>query len=809
VKENMPHLPPHLETVLAALNLRDPRVDALRHIPDSDWQDLLLLCDRMRLTLVLGQRGHRALPQWVGERIEENLRDNLQRFSAVTREYVQVAQVLESIQADHLVLKGFAQWPDPSEAAHYRTQSDIDLYLPPEDILRARDALAAAGYEAVQGLEHMPTDHLPPMMKKINWTWRGNYYDPALPVCLELHFRFWNDVTTRLRPLCTDEFWTRRVRREANGFSFPALGPVDNLSYSALHVLHHLLFGGLIPYQVYELAMLIHTHADNEAFWEEWKSTHDASLRRMEAVSFRLASEWFSCRLPRAVDEEVAALSPAVQQWFGCYSDSPLRALVRPNKNALWLHLNLLESSRDKQAVFCATLMPVRVPPLKAVARWSPPVFPRFLRYAVSRVTHHVASVPGTLLEGLRWWGTKNRLNKQFWTFYGASFCFDLGMFIFFFLFNLYLLDRGMTEKFIGWVTSAMGVGSMLGTIPAGIAAQRWGLRKTLLTCFVMVSLTAALRALFVSPVPQVALACVAGTALTTWAVCLPPAVAQLTTEQSRPLGFSLFFSFAIGEGVLGGLIGGNLPAWLSRLQPSATGFQLKQGSLLIASAIVLLGLWPISRLGFGQNSLPERRVFPRTQFLRRFLPAIAVWSLVTGAFSPFFNVYAAQHLRLGVRDIGMLYSASQLSQVAAILLAPMIFRKFGLVTGIVYTQMATALALVCLARTTTASGAAVVYVTFMAFQWMSEPGMFTLLMSKVMLAERSGASALNFLVVSLANAVAAGAAGWSFARFGYPSVLAALAGLALAAALLFRIFLGEDRVPLSRRSPARLGLEP
>ena len=424
-------------------------------------------------------------------------------------------------------------------------------------------------------------------------------------------------------------------------------------------------------------------------------------------------------------------------------------------------------------------------------------------------MTHHVASIPSTLFEGLRWWGTKNRLNTQFWTFYGASFCFDLGMFIFFFLFNLYLLDGGMTEKFIGWVTSAMAVGSMLGTIPAGIAAQRWGLRKTLLTCFVMVSLTAALRVLFVSPVPQVALACFAGAALTTWAVCLPPAVAQLTTEQSRPLGFSLFFSFAIGEGVLGGLIGGNLPAWLSRLQPSATGSQLKQGALLIASAIVLLGLWPISRLRFGQNSLPEKRVFPRTQFLRRFLPAIAVWSLVTGAFSPFFNVYAAQHLRLGVRDIGMLYSASQLSQVAAILLAPMIFRKFGLVTGIVYTQIATALALVCLARTTTASGAALVYVTFMAFQWMSEPGMFTLLMSKVMLAERSGASALNFLVISLANAVAAGAAGWSFARFGYPSVLAALAGLALAAALLFRIFLGEDRVPLSRRSPARLGLEP
>jgi predicted MFS family arabinose efflux permease len=156
-----------------------------------------------------------------------------------------------------------------------------------------------------------------------------------------------------------------------------------------------------------------------------------------------------------------------------------------------------------------------------------------------------------------------------------------------------------------------------------------------------------------------------------------------------------------------------------------------------------------------------------------------------------------------------MVYSASQLSQVAAILLAPLIFRRFGLVTGIVYTQIATALALACLARTATASGGALVYVTFMAFQWMSEPGMFSLLMSKVVPAERSGASALNFLVISFANAVAAAVAGSSFNRFGYPAVLAALAGLALGAAILFHIFVGDDRLPLSDRSSARLGLEP
>lgn len=802
-------LPPHLETVLAALNFGDARRERLREIPDADWEGLLGLCDRMRLTLPLGQACGDAVPGWVRSRIEQNVRDNRQRFARITNEYSEVARTLKAADADHLVLKGFTLWPDPLESVRYRTQSDIDLFLPPEDLLRGRDALAAAGYEPIQGVEHMPTDHLPPMMRKMDWTWRGNFYDPEIPVGLELHFRFWNAQTTRLRAPGLEEFWFRRVQRDVNGFAFQSLNPVDNLGYAAMHVLHHLLFGGLIPYHVYELARLVHARSNDESFWQEWSASHDDSLRRMEAVSFRLASDWFACRLPDQIEAEIRDLSPNVQQWFADYGTSPLHALQRPNKDRLWLHLSLVESSWDKCAVFVGTLLPLRVPPLKAVGRWSLPVFPRFVGYAASRVAHHLASIPRTLLEGVRWWGSTKHLDKQFWTFYGASFCFDLGMFIFFFLFNLYLLDCGLTEKFVGLATSAMAVGCMLGTIPAGIAAQRFGLRKTLFVCFLLVSLTAALRVLFVSSVPQITLACLAGAATTTWAVCLPPALAQLTTEQSRPFGFSLVFSFGIGEGVLGGLIGGNLPGWLGRIHPSATSVQLKQISLLIACGVVALGLWPISRLRFSAPLVRERKIFPRNPFLLRFLPAIAVWGLVIGAFSPFFNVYAAQHLNLALKQIGMLYAASQLSQVAAILVAPVIFKKFGLVTGIMYTQVATAVTLACLAGTSTASGAAVVYVTFMAFQWMSEPGMFSLLMSRVASSERSGASALNFLVLSSANAVAAAAAGLSFAQFGYPVVLAVVAGLALVAAVLFRTLLGGESWPASQRSTASLGLEP
>ena len=60
------------------------------------------------------------------------------------------------------------------------------------------------------------------------------------------------------------------------------------------------------------------------------------------------------------------------------------------------------------------------------------------------------------------------------------SFLFDTGMFVFFFLYNLYLLDCGFNEKFLGLVTSAMAVGSIVGTVPAGITGPSLGLRRTM-----------------------------------------------------------------------------------------------------------------------------------------------------------------------------------------------------------------------------------------------------------------------------------------------------------------------------------------
>ena len=96
------------------------------------------------------------------------------------------------------------------------------------------------------------------------------------------------------------------------------------------------------------------------------------------------------------------------------------------------------------------------------------------------------------------WWFDKG-LGREFWKLLAVSFLFDSGMFVFFLLYNLYLLDLGFREDFLGWTTAAMAFGTIAGSLPGGVLAQRTGLRKTLLVCFSAVPAICALRAISAS----------------------------------------------------------------------------------------------------------------------------------------------------------------------------------------------------------------------------------------------------------------------------------------------------------------------
>jgi predicted MFS family arabinose efflux permease len=198
----------------------------------------------------------------------------------------------------------------------------------------------------------------------------------------------------------------------------------------------------------------------------------------------------------------------------------------------------------------------------------------------------------------------------------------------------------------------------------------------------------------------------------------------------------------------------------------------------MVASGIAAVAVWPLAGLRFQRVEETQSKIYPRNRFLVGFLVSLSCFSLAAGAFNPFFTVFFAQRMRMSVERIGLILSFSQISQALAMLSAPVVLKRLGQVRGITSMQLATGLALLLLAFSPTAGLAVAAYLGYMAFQYMSEPGLFSLLMSRVAPGERSGAAALYFLVTSLAGSIAAIVGGGAVVRFGYPSVLVAAASL-------------------------------
>lgn len=789
-------LPRGVREVLSALRFREPTADLLRTLEDRDWEAALAFCDRAQLTLLVGRLCADSLPVWVRERIGRNLAGHTRHAQRLKGELFEICDRLEQGRIDYLLLKGFSHQEAYGADPAVRVQYDIDLYSPPEALPAALRTLEELGYEPLTQFSQFPLDHLPAMIRRTGWRWRGDFFDPEIPASVDLHFRFWDQKTEGLPAPGLDAFWARRSRQPIDGRPVPVLDPVDALGYASLHLLRHLLRSSARPYHVYELAYFLNAHAEQSLFWETWRTLHGPELRRLEAISFCLATAWFDCQVPPEAQEEIDRLPEATGQWFEQCGAAPMEGLFHPNKEELWLHLPLLDGLGAKARVLRRRLLPGRMPgPVDAVyvpdaemtwrTRWVARL--KYARYAASRFVYHARVLPPTLWRGVSWRLGARGPGPGFWSFLFTAALYNLGVFIFVLLYNLYLLELGYREDFLGLVTGASTAGNLIGALPAAWMAGRLGLKRALILAFVGTGAVSALRSVVSGQGPILGAALAGGLLASIWAVLFAPAVSSLSSERKRPLGFSLFIASGIGMGVVGGLVGGRLPGWFQAGLGFADPVRAKQMALLTGSAIMVLACWPALRLRLATAPPREPRDYRWSPFLVRFLTALAVWSFAVGALNPFYTAYFSRQLHAADAQVGLLFSASQLVQVGAVLLAPLILRRLGVIGGIVSLQLAAAGTLAMLAPGPPLLIAGALFSAFLSFQCMCEPGTYSLLMGGVRPVERNGAAALNFVVLFAAQALAGVAAGAAIARLGYPWVLGASSALALVAAFLFR----------------------
>ena len=317
------------------------------HLPDERWRAMLETADRNQSTPCLPPSG----PQWFQEAVAERNGKVQLRRPRVMETYRDAAAALERSGVEFVLIKGLSHEADAAWAPGQRAQNDIDLLVRPGAMEAAEAALLAAGFVFHPGAE-LSDNHGRPLLKPHSWQWRGDYFDPELPVSIELHHTIWSDSRDRLPVGGATIFWDRCEEFPMGGRVFQ---DADRLGIATLHLLRHILRNNLRLAHAFEVSRMMR-HLDAAA-WKRWEH-HSAELRQLESIAMKFASVWFGAPLPGAARVSWESLPRTVHRWMEAHAFAPVDNLESPNKQVLWLHLALLPRWQDRVAVARRRLLP-------------------------------------------------------------------------------------------------------------------------------------------------------------------------------------------------------------------------------------------------------------------------------------------------------------------------------------------------------------------------------------------------------------------------------------------------------------------
>jgi hypothetical protein len=404
------------------------RFDEQRFEESSSWLSLdelawrcgLRFSDMAGLSLHLRERllqrdDFSKLPASIQTELEQRHSDNVQRTNSMLQEFVDLNQQLQNANIRYLSLKGCFLAPDFVEPLERRAQYDYDFLVRKEDLERAYRLFLQIGYSALHSTRDLAVDHLPTLVQKTGWQWKGNYFAAEIPRGVELHFQLW-DSDFELLPIRTlDKVWERACSRTLGSTEVPTLCREDTLLYVTLHAFRHLLRNDLRLSHLYEIAFFLERSSEQTRFWEDVIASirQCPNTTKMVATTFELARFLFGPALPSPVRHFIEHHLPAMAaSWVHTYGKAGAIHCYRKNRNALLLHLSLLDSYSGRWSLVRQRLLPrhlplptygVQVRPEAQNLRFRVVKTARYLGLLVQRCAFHIRSLAALLFQLPLW----------------------------------------------------------------------------------------------------------------------------------------------------------------------------------------------------------------------------------------------------------------------------------------------------------------------------------------------------------------------------------------------------------------------
>ncbi|MGY5858040.1 MAG: MFS transporter [Candidatus Thorarchaeota archaeon] len=258
-------------------------------------------------------------------------------------------------------------------------------------------------------------------------------------------------------------------------------------------------------------------------------------------------------------------------------------------------------------------------------------------------------------------------------------------------LFNLYLLEVGFAEDFLGFFLSiSMFLTGGLAII-AGIFADRYSRKKILLVSNTIILIGFFIQYSTLDPMYLLFSQLLYGIGNGFNGVCWQPYTTSVTTDEERVHVFSVRFAFFLVASLLGSLVGGFLPTLFSSL-----GFAINLLSayrLSLWMALIPIGFSVIAIIPMKTDRIERKRRFGfshviHRRFIGKYALAWTVSGLGAGMFVHFFNVFFSLAFAVDEVTIGIIFAINTLVMAAGNFASPAIVDRFGKLGTIIWFQI-------------------------------------------------------------------------------------------------------------------------
>lgn len=267
---------------------------------------------------------------------------------------------------------------------------------------------------------------------------------------------------------------------------------------------------------------------------------------------------------------------------------------------------------------------------------------------------------------------------------------FALGMILT--VFTVYVKAAGLSEFVVGSVEGTISLATAIGCLLVPVVIARQGYRRAFVGAVLVLGAARLGQAALPYAAPLLALGALYGLGDSITQGATVPFLSEFSAEGERPHLFSAELIVRVTAAFAGGLAGGFLPSLLQGATGALWAYRVTVG---VSGLVMLAAAIPLLRI---RDDRPRdgRSMRERVGSLRHFtswghvgrlvLPQVLI-SVGAGLIIPFLSLYLKNGLGASIGEVGVIQGVSQLAMGMALVFAPVLARRFGLVRSTVLVE--------------------------------------------------------------------------------------------------------------------------